>query len=147
MNPELRRKQAEMQHALLHDRESDQPFKGMSKRKVGVPGGNVTLPVYKVVLSPNGSDFWSEDMVAYILSILDETVTNGYAIFGDHMDLLSDESELGDLRASYALKGLLRQGATNLTDHGSQQACCNGGDATTVSEPEPDLDKILSKPH
>lgn len=119
MNPDLRRKQAEMQHALLHDRESDQPFKGMSKRKVAVPGGNVTLPVYKVVLSPNGSDFWSEDMVAYILSILDETVTNGYAIFGDHMDLLSDESELGDLRASYALKGLLRQGATNLTDHGS----------------------------
>lgn len=110
MTSEKRRKDAEIQHALLSDRESDQPS-GAARRKITVPGGNPTLPVAEVLISPNGTEFWKEDMPSYVLGILDETVTNGYRIDGARLELLSSGTDLAKTRLRYAVLALQKAGA------------------------------------
>lgn len=104
------RKAAEMQHALLFDRESDQPVAG-KRRVIKVPGGNPNLPVAATMAAANAS-LWEEDMPKYILSIIDETITNGWRLGDDdELELLSDGSELAKTRLRYTIKALEAQGA------------------------------------
>lgn len=106
------RKAAEMQHALLFDRESDQPVAG-KRRVIKVPGGNPNLPVAAEMCAPDarGREFWDDEMPAYVLGILDETVTNGYRIDGEVLELLSDGTELAKTRLRYTVLALRKAGA------------------------------------
>lgn len=113
MNSKNRQKSAEFQHALLRDRESEQPIAGV-RRKISVPGGNPNLPVSDTLLSPSSAGFWEEDMPSYILSILDETVTNGYQIDGILLLLLSDDTELAQKRRRLAVLALIKAGAVEV---------------------------------
>lgn len=100
-----------MLHFMLQDREDGQPVSGV-RRIVRVPGGNPNLPVAAVLESPRRGDFWDEEMPAYVLSIIDETVTNGWKLGSDHeLILLSDGTELAKTRLRYAVKALEAQGA------------------------------------
>lgn len=111
---EARRYEAEYNYHLLSE-PSDGVFPQVPyNRKKKVPGGNPTLPVSSVLLSPNGEDFWHENMPSYILEILDETRTNGYVVDGDQIRLLADDTGDGRLRAKYARLALLRAGAIEL---------------------------------
>lgn len=82
---------------------------------MAVPGGNPNLPVSDTLLSPSGPDFWQEDMPWYILSILDETVTNGYRIDGVELQLLSDDTDLAQQRRRLALLAFVKHGAIEVT--------------------------------
>lgn len=53
-------------------------------------------------------------MPSYILSILDETVTNGYQIDGILLLLLSDDTELAQKRRRLAVLALIKAGAVEV---------------------------------
>lgn len=110
---EKSREKAEQEFAELYDYEENQPVYAPFKPKKKIPGGNRSLPVKYELLGPS-VDFWYEDMPNYILEILDETDTNGWRLEYGHLLILSDESDLGVLRATRAKMALEHYGATEV---------------------------------
>lgn len=108
-----RNRQAEIDYQILYDHEEQEPPRVPYHIRKYLPGGNLDLPVVDTLEAP--PEFWSRSFVKYILSIIDETKTNGWRLQGSTLESLADESELGSMRARYLRLSLIAQGATVTT--------------------------------